>query len=126
MKFYKCDQLLFCLIILIGIIVAAFFYQTHKSLEEKNTIFRQQIVSIYCTSRKVGSEIEINFNSKIYQVNISNLECSNLKNGSYIDLLYNKEFDYFFLPGKSKSNLFQIYILSTAFIISLLPWRKWF
>lgn len=125
MKIFIKEQIIVSIIIFCSLLVASYFYSTHKTLEQENKIYRKQISFVSCFSTKRGSEIEITDNSKKYSVNISTQECYSLKPGNYIDLLYNKNFDYYFVSGKSKSNLIQVYILSAIFIVSLLPWKKW-
>ena len=105
----------------------SYFYFSNKNLENENKLFRKYISNVYCSSTKgTRSEIQIVENSKTYYVSIDRSKCKSYKEGSYINLLYNKTFDYYFLPGRSNTDRLRIFILFTAFIISLLPWSKWF
>lgn len=121
---YNKDQILFSSFIFIGLLVFCYFYFSHKKIEDKGNYYLAEIIRINCTSRKVGSEIQVKYNSKKYTVSIPNGECKNYEQKQYITLLYNKNLDYFFINGKSKKNLTSIYITIGALILSLIPWKS--
>lgn len=127
MKYLKGEQAVFSLLILGGLLPVLYFYLVHVRLENENKIFRKKIENVHCSHfRSRTSAFQILHHAKNYEVEVPTPFCRQLKNGQSVGLLYNKRLDYFFLPGKSETNLFQIYIISVAFVLSLLPWKKWF
>lgn len=125
MKF-RLEQFFFSLLILSGLIFSSLSFIYEQKIETEIQPQRKQVTSIFCTSQKTGSRVLIKDNEEGFSVEVPSQQCYSIKQGSYINVFYNKYLNYFFLKGHSKIYKTASAILFFAFIISLLPWRKWF